>query len=72
MNRIGKGKEQLRTIKSSKIKYLGIIMRGNKRYGLLQLILQEKTDGRTGPGRIRILAKEPEDMVLFRREQRRR
>lgn len=54
LERIGKEKELLLTIKSRKLEYLGHIMRNDQRYGLLQLILQGRVKGKRGPGRRRI------------------
>lgn len=39
----------------SKIEYLGHIMRNSQRYGLLQIILQEKVDAKREPRKRRIL-----------------
>uniref|UniRef100_A0A6P7F260 Uncharacterized protein LOC114325553 n=1 Tax=Diabrotica virgifera virgifera TaxID=50390 RepID=A0A6P7F260_DIAVI len=41
-----KAKELLTTIKTAKIEYLGHIMRNSERYGLQQLILQGKVEGK--------------------------
>lgn len=49
-----KEKEVLNTVKSSKIQYLGHIMRNESRFHLLQAILQGKVFGRKGVGRRRI------------------
>lgn len=49
-----KGTEIIHIIKKRKLEYFGHIMRNQKRYGLLQLILQGKVFGRRGPGRRRI------------------
>lgn len=52
MQRIGKEKEVVFTVKKRKLEYLGHIMRHDK-YRLLQLIVQGKVHGKRGPGRRR-------------------
>jgi hypothetical protein len=51
LQRIQKEKELLKIIRTRKIKYLGHIMRNNHTYGLLQLILQGKIEGKRSAGR---------------------
>lgn len=53
LERLGKDKEIVDTIKNRKMDYFGHIMRGDK-YRLLQLILQGKIEGKRGPGRRRV------------------
>jgi hypothetical protein len=52
IQRIGKEKEIVNTIKQRKLEYLGHILRHDK-YRLLQLIVQGKIDSKRGPGRRR-------------------
>lgn len=52
INRIGKKKEIVQTLKERKLQYLGHIMRHDK-YRLLQLILQGKIEAKRGRGRRR-------------------
>lgn len=52
LQRMKKGTEVLKTVKRRKLQYLGHIMR-NSKYGLLQLLLQGKIQGRRRPGRKR-------------------
>lgn len=54
LERMEKEKEIMNSVKRRKLEYLGHIMRNEKRYGLLQLILQGKVYGKRGPGRRRI------------------
>lgn len=54
LRRMGKECEILMTVKTKKLEYLGHVMRNQERYGLLQLILQGKVNGKRGPGRRRI------------------
>lgn len=44
----------MNTIKQCKLEYLGHVMRNPVKYGLLQLFLQGKVEGRRGRGRRRI------------------
>lgn len=53
IERMGKEKEVVNTIKTRKLQYLGHVMRGNK-YNLLQTIIQGKIQGRRSRGRRRI------------------
>ncbi|GJQ86421.1 hypothetical protein Trydic_g10329 [Trypoxylus dichotomus] len=43
-------KKLVTTIKARKLEYVGHIMRNERRYGLLQNILQGKISGKRGPG----------------------
>lgn len=54
LERIGKQKEIMNTIKRRKLEYLGHIMRNEGKYHLLISILQGKVFGKRGPGRRRI------------------
>ena len=54
LRRMNKQAEIIVTIKQRKLEYLGHIMRNEKRYGLLQLVLQGKIPSKRGPGRRRI------------------
>jgi len=54
LERMGKEKEVMETIKRRKLEYLGHIMRNDNKYKLLKSILQEKVFGKRGPGRRRI------------------
>ena len=51
---MNKEKEIVHTIKTSKLQYLGHIMRNPYRYQLLQAVLQGKLMGRRGVDRLRI------------------
>lgn len=53
LQRMGKDREIINTIKKRKIEYLGHIMR-NQKYQLLQLIIQGKIQGKRSAGRRRI------------------
>ncbi|GJQ72653.1 hypothetical protein Trydic_g1315 [Trypoxylus dichotomus] len=48
-----RGDELATTIKASKLNYLDHIMRNERRYGLLQNVLQGRIPGKRGPGRRR-------------------
>lgn len=50
LKRVDEDRELLRTIKRRKTAYLGHVMR-NKKYQLLQLIIEGKIEGRRGMGR---------------------
>jgi hypothetical protein len=54
LERMGKQKELLTTIKTRKLEYFGHILRNNQRYNILQLILQGKIEGKRSVGRRRI------------------
>jgi hypothetical protein len=54
LEKMGKQKELLNTIKARKLEYIGHIMRNNQRYNTLQLILQGKIEGKISVGRRRI------------------
>ena len=49
-----KEREVINTVKRRKFQYLGHLMRNEKRFYLLQSILQEKVLGKRGVGRLRI------------------
>lgn len=51
LERIGKQKELLTTIKSQKLKYIGHIKGNNQKYNILQLILQGMIEGKRNVGR---------------------
>lgn len=53
LRRMNKETEIIKTVKSRKLQYLGHIMRNEKRYILLQQILQGKINSKRGPGRRR-------------------
>lgn len=53
LQRVRKQKEVLNSIKERKLSYFGHVMR-NQKYGLLQLIMQGKFNGKRGPGRRRV------------------
>jgi len=52
MQRLGKEKEVVFTVKNRKLEYFGHILRHEK-YRLLQLVVQNRVDSRRGPGRRR-------------------
>lgn len=54
LEKMGKQKELLTTIKTRTLEYIGHIMRNNQRYNVLQLILQGKIEGKISFGRRRI------------------
>uniref|UniRef100_A0A2S2QJK3 Uncharacterized protein n=1 Tax=Sipha flava TaxID=143950 RepID=A0A2S2QJK3_9HEMI len=55
LEKMGKQKELLNTIKTRKLEYIEHIMsKLNQRYNVLQLILQEKIEGKRSVGRRRI------------------
>ena len=53
LERMGRDREMLTTVKRRKAAYMGHILRNNK-YELLQLIIKGKIEGRRGPGRRQI------------------
>lgn len=54
LRRMNCKRELLITVKCRKLQYFAHIMRNEQKYGLLQVILQGKIEGKRGPGRRRI------------------
>lgn len=54
LNRMKCQPQLLLTIKTRKLEYFGHVMRNDNKYRLLQNIIQEKVEGKRGPGRRRI------------------